>query len=246
MALEECRLTLEDIPVEKDRLHLLGDVTFEAELLLKAKYIETLSGGLQNFKEFLTRRNRGTYLLTGNTENGRVSLLVENGKVSSALFVDSYTGERISGEKSLEILLGALYQHNIVFRVFEVKENKETVQVQSEIIEQPAPPEKPVEKSKPAVPVEKLAIDFDKLQQFKKEFRQIASETAEAYGCRIVDLVYELVGNDLTILITLRKKGIFGKCLEKEFAETIENDIPLLRDNFDLKLNIHLETRLAE
>lgn len=184
--------------------------------------------------------------MTGNTENGRVSLLVENGKVSSALFVDSYTGERISGEKSLEILLGVLYQPNIVFRVFEVKENKETVQVQSEIIEQPAPPEKPVEKSKPAVLVEKLAIDFDKLQQFKKEFRQIASETAEAYGCRIVDLVYELVGNDLTILITLRKKGIFGKCLEKEFAETIENDIPLLRDNFDLKLNIHLETRLAE
>lgn len=239
-------MTTEDIPVARDKLHLLGDVTFEAELLLKAKYVETLSGGLQSFKEFLVKNNQGTYLLTGIIENGRVSILVENGKVSSTLFIDSYTGERVSGEKSLDILLKTLSQPGIVLRVFEVKENKEIVLVQKEEVKQATPPGKPVEKPQAAIPVEKTAVDSEKLQQFKKEFRQIANETAEAYGCRIVDLVYELVGNELTILITLRKKGIFGKCLEEEFAETIKNDLPLLRDNYDLKLNIHLKTRIEE
>jgi len=239
-------LTTEDIPVARDKLHLLGDVTFEAELLLKAKYVETFSGGLQSFKDFLVKNNQGTYLLTGIIENGRVTILVENGKVSSTLFIDSYTGERVSGERSLDILIKTLSQPGIVLRVFEVKDNRETVPVQKEEVKQATPPGKPVEKPQATIPVEKTAVDSEKLQQFKKEFRQIANETAEAYGCRIVDLVYELVGNELTVLITLRKKGIFGKCLEEEFAETIKNDLPLLRDNYDLKLNIHLKTRVEE
>jgi hypothetical protein len=247
LVLEECQLASGDIPVERDKLHMLGDVIFEAQLLLKAKYVESLPGNLQSFKEFLIKHNKGTYLLTGNVENGRISVLVENGKVSSILFVESYTGERIVGEKSLDILLNIFSQPNTTLRVFEVREEKEAVEVQKEKTEQPAPSVKSAEKPQATTfPSKTIELDPEKLQRFKQEFRQIANETAEAYGCRIVDLVYEIVGDDLTILIALKKKGIFGKCLEKEFAETIKNDLPLLRENYDLKLNIILKTSLEE
>jgi len=236
-----------DVPVERDKLHMLDDVIFEAQLLLKAKYVESLPGNLQSFKEFLIKRNKGTYLLTGNVENGRVSVLVENGKVSSILFVDSYTGERIVGEKSLVVLMNILSQPDTTLRVFEVREEKEAVEVQKEKTEQPAPSVKSAEKPKATTsPSKTIELDTEKLQRFKREFRQIANETAEAYGCRIVDLVYEIIGDDLTILISLKKKGMFGRCLEEEFAETIKNDLPLLRENYDLKLNIILKTSLEE
>ncbi|MEM0506210.1 MAG: hypothetical protein QXW58_02990 [Thermosphaera sp.] len=234
-----------EVPVDKEKLHLLGDVTYEADLLLRAKYLETITGGLSGFKEFLSKRNRGTFLLTSNFETGRISVLIENGKVASTLYIDSTTGERRAGEDSLNLFLELVARPDSVFRVFEIRESREETTPAQEPVRETSTARQPLEKV-PQIPSGALTIDSDKLQQFKKEFRQIAVETAEAFGCRIVDLTYEIVGNDLTISIILKKKGIFGKCLEDELAETLRNDLPLLRDNFDLKLNINLKTSLME
>lgn len=250
-------------------LNLLEDPVKEAELFLRGRYVEAVTITLADFVELVSSRlSKGSYLLSCRDDIS-YTILIEDGVIKS--IVEYFeTSIRIPGYMALRDFSRKLASSMIECRIFDLTtEQREggsgaQVSVQAGEVKgvQPVEPGgKSMESVKPVVPlaggeadhriaetvkpVTPPAIDQDRLKGFVKHLRDIISETAELYGCMIIDDISTNLSNEvLAIKVKLRKKGLFGKCRDSELKTNIEKDLPILKELHEVGLEVKIEFQL--
>lgn len=250
-------------------LNLLEDPVKEAELFLRGQYVETVTITLADFVELISSRlSKGSYLLSCRDDIS-YTILIEDGVIKS--IVEYFeTSIRIPGYMALRDFSRKLASSMIECRVFNLTakqregESGAQVSVQAgevKVVQPVEPGGKSIESVKPAAPlagegaahritetvkpVVPPAIDQDRLKGFVKHLRDIISETAELYGCMMIDDISTDLSNEvLVVKVKLRKRGLFGKCRDSELKTNIEKDLPILKELHEVGLEIRIEFQL--
>ncbi|MEL9909400.1 MAG: hypothetical protein QXP97_06075 [Desulfurococcus sp.] len=232
-------------------LNLLEDPVKEAELFLRGQYVEAVTITLSDFVELVSSRlSKGSYLLSCRDDIS-YTILIEDGVIKS--IVEYFeTSIRIPGYMALRDFSRKLASSMIECRIFDLtakrREGESGTQVSMQAGEvkevQPVEPGgKSMESVKPAAPP---AIDQDRLKGFVKHLRDIISETAELYGCVMIDDISTDLSNEvLAVKVKLRKKGLFGKCRDSELKTNIEKDLPILKELHEVGLEVKIEFQLT-
>ncbi|AFL66148.1 hypothetical protein [Desulfurococcus amylolyticus] len=231
-------------------LNLLEDPVKEAELFLRGRYVETVAITLADFVELVSSRlSKGSYLLSCRDDIS-YAILIEDGVIKS--IVEYFeTSIRIPGYMALRDFSRKLASSMIECRIFDLtakqREGESGAQVSMQAGEvKGVQPVEPGGKSIETVkPVAQPAIDQDRLKGFVKHLRDIVSETAELYGCVMIDNISTDLSNEvLVVKVKLRKKGLFGKCRDSELKTNIEKDLPILKELHEVGLEVKIEFQL--
>jgi len=246
------------LPVDYNRVNLLKDITFEAQLLIKSKFVKKITLRYDDFKHLHEYSDEKDVLLTTEISGKRFLIYMEKGKIVSTVMSDPDKGERIVGLRPLATLILISREQPINFKVFEVQEitedrTRETPpRLVYEIVKKKKPPVKTIEKQAKREVVVKpeaekpVVVEFvERIMEFKKKALRMIDDTASLYGCQLVDLKIGISRGNVIVDIIVKKKGLFGKCRVDKLREVLENDLELLLTMHDislpLKLNITLQ-----
>jgi len=234
------------LPIDLKRISVLSDITFEAQLLMRSRFIKKITLNYDDFQKLHEYSNDKDILLTTELDNKRFIIYIEKGKIVSAAMSDPGKGERTVGLKPLASLILASKIQPIVFKLFEIQpmvEEDVTREaprraVGDEVVQQAV--EKRVEKPES---VEKpIVVQFaEKLAEFKNKAYKIISDTALAYGCRVADFKLNVSRGLINITISVRKKSVLGKCDIDSLKNVLENDLNLLLVMYDISLPFKID-----
>jgi len=243
------------MPIDYSRVSLLRDVTFEAKLLLYSKFIKRITVRLEDFKKLHEVAGDKSVLLTTEVNGKRFLIYIEKGRIVSSLLNDVEKGERLSGLKPLAMLIALSRVQPITFKVFEVVEVTEDRTLEAP--ERPAlqlgsrRPEPKAEISPTPIAVESRAeagvegkpviVEFSKkLAEFTNKAQEVASDLASLYNCQVVDVKVSVAKGFVNVVVSVKKRGFFGKCDENSFAESLKRDLELLMAMHDINLPLKL------
>jgi len=256
-------LVLSDLPdltgvkYDPNSMNLLGDPVVEAQMLIASQYVEALKITLVDFIELLSSKaSKGSFLLSCRDDNS-YTVLIEDGVVKSVVEYSTEVSARIHGFTALKNLVKALTSTLLECRLFrlvaEPGAGEATAQLSGEktpaVMEAGGTIETMEVTSATRTPVEvveKPPIDMDKLRGFTKYLRDVVRETAELYGCVLLDELDVKVNTDRVVVrAKLRKKGIFGKCRSNDLISVIKRDLPLIKELYEINVNIVFEAVLT-
>ncbi|MET1160293.1 MAG: hypothetical protein ABWW65_04975 [Thermoprotei archaeon] len=232
------------LPVDLGRTSVLYDITFEAQLLIKSRFVKNIVLKYDDFKKISDLIRGKNLLLTTEINNKRFVIYVENGKIISSLLSDSDKGVRIAGLKPLATLIALSRNTPIKFRLFEIAPaREETPQPPEEAVAHPSEIGAEESVAKPARAEEKppAAVFAEKLAIFKEKATKIIHDSAPAYGCSVIDLEFGVKNSEIYVKIVVRKKGLFSKCRVDKLEEILKNDLQLVATMHDLNLPIKLD-----
>ncbi len=243
------------MPIDLKRVNLLRDITFEAQLLMRSRFIKKIHISYNEFTSLPEISSDKEILLTAELDSKRFILYLANGKLVSIAMSDPDKGERVVGLKPLAMLIMASKLQPIVFKLFEIQpyveedRTQETPhEVKRELVEKKIPPTHIIERTR--APREKgkpIVIKFaEKLADFYKKARKMVEDTAPTYGCQLVDLKIGVSRGVLNINVIVKKKGLFGKCRSEDLGKVLENDLGLLLAMVDLNLPIKVQVSVTK
>jgi len=238
------------MPIETDKLNVLSDITFEAQLLLRSKFIKKIKLGFEDFKNLPKLAEDKEVLLTTNLDGKRFIIYLSHGKIVSSAMVDTSKGTRQVGLKPLATLIAASKISPITFKLYEVQpmvseDRTREASIKPHVIEKaPRKHGGPIEvKAVPEVrPVRKeekegepIILEFTKrIKEFMDKMREDVADLAGYYGCKFLDLKIEISRGVLKIKIYVKKKGLFTKCRTEDLKKAVENDADILLTMLDL------------
>ncbi len=238
------------MPIETDKLNILSDITFEAQLLLRSKFIKKIKLSFEDFKNLPKLAKDKEVLLTTNLDGKRFIIYLDHGKIVSSAMVNTDNGTRQVGLKPLATLIAASKITPVVFKLYEVQPmvsedrtreasiRPRTLEIGSKRRARPlkvkAKPEiKPVGKEEKEG--EPIILEFTKrIKEFMDKMREDVADLAGYYGCKFVDLKIEISRGVLKVKIYVKKKGLFTKCRTEELKKAVENDADILLTMLDL------------
>jgi len=248
---------LTGVKYDPNSMDLLGDPVVEAQMLLAGRYVEAFKITLVDFVELLSSKaSKGSFLLSCRDDNS-YTVLIEDGVVKSVVEYSTEVSARIHGFAALKnmvkVLTSTLLECRLFRLVAEPSAGEAVAQVSTEkapAVVEPGRTAETVEAVSatrtPVEVVEKPPIDMDKLRGFTKYLRDVVRETAELYGCILVDELDVKVNTDRVVIrARLRKKGIFGKCRSDDLKSVIERDLPLMKELYEINVNIVFEAVLT-
>ncbi|OYT39995.1 MAG: hypothetical protein B6U89_03240 [Desulfurococcales archaeon ex4484_58] len=237
------------LPIELKKINVLNDITFEAQLLMRSRFVKKINIRYEDFLNLPSISNDKEVLLTTELDNKRFIIYLENGRIISVAMSDPVKGERTVGLKPLAMLILASKSSPIQFKLFEVQpyieedRTRETPKsIVREIVEEKKPAEKILEKQRPSSLVEKpVIVKFaEKLVEFREKARKMISDSAPSFGCQLVDLKIGVSKGVIHVKLVVRKKGFFGKCRADELKALLDNDLNLLATMYDLNLPLKI------
>ena len=238
------------MPIETDKLNILSDITFEAQLLLRSKFIRKIKLSFEDFKNLPKLAKDKEVLLTTNLDGKRFIVYLDHGKIVSSAMVNTDKGTRQVGLKPLATLIAASKITPVVFKLYEVQPmvsedrtreasiRPRTLEIGSKRRAKPlkakAKPEiKPIGKEEKEG--EPIILEFTKrIKEFMDKMREDVVDLAGYYGCKFVDLKIEISRGVLKVKIYVKKKGLFTKCRTEELKKAVENDADILLTMLDL------------
>lgn len=243
------------MPIDYNRVNVLKDITFEAELLIKSRFVKKITLKFEDLKHLYEFSNDKNILLTTEITGKRFLIYIEKGKIISTVMSDPEKGQRIVGLRPLATLLLIAREQPINFKLFEIIETSEdrtretTPRLIRDVISRERESEKIIEKKKEVKRSEKekpVVVEFvERLVEFRKKALRMIEDTASLYGCSVSDLKIWVSKGNVIVDIIVKKKGFFSKCRVEKLKEVLINDLELLLAMHDiglpLKLNIVLK-----
>ncbi len=245
------------MPIDFNRINVLRDITFEAQLLMRSRFVKKVTINFDEFQRIHEYSDDKEILLTTELDSKRFIIYLEHGKIVSSAMSDPEKGTRVVGLRPLATLILASKNQPIVFKLFEIHaveedRTRETPpRVIHEIVEEKKPPTMALERGvRETLREEKekpiIVVFAEKLVEFRNRARKIVEDTAPAYGCKLIDLKIGIGKGVITIELVLKKKGLFGKCRVNELKRLLENDLSLILTMLDINLPLKVEARLIE
>jgi len=236
------------LPVDYSRVNALADITFEASILLRSKFVKKIDLKYEDFAKLPEISGGKNVLLVTEIGNKRFLVYIEKGTIVSSLVSDAVKGERYAGVKPLAMLIAIARNQPIKFKVFEVAEMTEdkTLEapqralrripedVRETATQQTAKTETSAEK--PAV------VEFAKrFAEFREKIVKAARDLAPLYNCQVLDIEVSISKGYVNVVVRVKKRGLFGKCDENKLKSSLEKDIELLALMHDIGLPVKTE-----
>ncbi len=228
------------LPIDTQRIEVLKDITFEAQLLMKSKFIRKITLTYDDFKKLHELGKDKEVLLTTNLEGKRFVIYIDHGKIVSSAVSDPKTNKRIVGLRPLATLILASKIKPVTLKYFEVqkefsedktRETPKRIYKELRVKQQVQVPTKKEEEKPPVI------LEFSKkIKEFMDRIRYELDEVAPYYGCRPVDVKIELSRGILTLKVYVTKKGIFSKCNVKKLEDILSGDTDLILSMLDLDI----------
>ncbi len=229
------------MPIDTKRMNILNDITFEAQLLMKSKFVKRVTLTYNDIIRVHEFGKDKEVILTTELNGKRFIIYVSHGKIVSTAATDPEKGERIVGLRPLATLILASKIKPITFKLFEIQplhEEEKTREapraIYKELIKhrtiKPIPVKRE-EKEEPAV------MAFAKLlKELIEKVRSDAEDVAPLYGCKVTDVKLGISRGLIFIKIYVRKKGLFGKCRVEELKKNLKNDVDVIASMIDLSM----------
>lgn len=233
------------LPIDMNRMNILYDITFEAQLLMRSKFLKKITLGYKDMLKIHELGKDKEVLLTTEFNNKRYIIYIDHGVIVSSAETDPEKGTRIVGLRPLATLILASKIKPITFKLFEIQpyEEEKTQEapktVYREFITKKkiVPPTIPVSKKK-----ETRIMDFSKmLKELIDKTKQDVEDIAPLYGCKLVDVKLAISHGTIYIRVYVKKKGFLGKCDVEKLKENIKNDLEVITSMIDLNLPYKVE-----
>ncbi len=231
------------LPLDLKRMELLRDITFEADLLKRSRFMEKKSINIDSFLKLVETLNVGKYLITSTVNGKRFVMYIEEGKIVSTALGDPISGKRVVGLRALAHFISKLLVEELSVRIFSIGEEKVEEEAKTKELpkEETMPIKRPVlrrirelaqitVKQRTVVEreisiAEKKELDEEKLKELKNKLEDILSDILSYHGYKLTELKVEVKDSDIYIDVGMKKKKLFGatdpKVLEKKmFKET--------------------------
>ncbi|NPA97775.1 MAG: hypothetical protein GXO43_00190 [Crenarchaeota archaeon] len=240
------------MPIETDKLNVLSDITFEAQLLLRSKFIKKIKLGFEDFKNLPKLAEDKEVLLTTTLDGKRFIIYLSHGKIVSSAMVDTSSGTRQVGLKPLATLIAASKISPITFKLYEVQpmvseDRTREASIRPSLLEKGSrkrsgpievkavPEVRPVPIPKEEKEGQPIILEFTRrIKEFMDKMKEDVSDLAGYYGCKFLDLKIEISRGVLKIKIYVKKKGLFTKCRTEDLKKAVENDADILLTMLDL------------
>ncbi|RLG81447.1 MAG: hypothetical protein DRO13_01140 [Thermoprotei archaeon] len=231
---KELEELMASLPIDLDKADLLGDITFEAQLLIRSRFLGSITVRYEDFKRIHEYSDGKEVLLTAELEGKRFVVYMSNGVIVSVAMSDLEKGERIAGLKPLENLIKISREKPIQFKLFEVVPGEEE--------KKPPTTEAAVEEA--VVEEEREGVELEKkLEEFRNRVRKIIEDTAPAYGCQVVETRVNVAEDKVYVEVLVRKKGLFSRCKSGELKDLLESDLKLVAAMHDLYIPVSVEIK---
>lgn len=239
------------MPIDLRRIGLLGDVVYEAQLLIKSRFVNKVDLDLNGFLRISDYNKYGNILLVTEVEGRRFVIYIENDKIVSIVVSEVKEGTRHSGVRALALLLQLLKLKPLSFKVFEIVPelndvtedvSRRTTRTARSTIT-PATVDVKARGKVQSSTTSATVVFAEKLVQFRDRVKQVLQEIASVSGCVLQDVKVNVSKGTINIHVVLKKK-LFFKCKVEEFKENARKDVELLMEMFDLALpfNITVES----
>ena len=248
------------LSLDLKRMELLRDITFEADLLRRSRFLEKRYMDVDGLFKFFEEYRAGKYLLTATIDDKRYVMYVEDGKIISQALSDPSSGRRLVGLRALAHFVSRLLRGSVQVRVFIIEEER----VEEEAPTREFPKGETIPIKKPSIEkIKQLAhltvkqrgvierrviekrkpIDKDRLKELRKRLVEVLSDLLSYHGYRLVDIDIDLRNSDVYIEINIKKKKLFGATDPKTLREKVRQETEILFNMFDLSSGFKIEIK---
>jgi len=239
------------LPVDYSRVNALADITFEASILLRSKFVKRIDLKYEDFAKLPEISGGKNVLLVTEIDNKRFLIYIEKGIIVSSLVSDPVKGERYAGVKPLAMLIAISRNQPIKFKVFEVAEISEDKTLEAprralhrilEEVRETATPQT-AQAAKTETSTEKPAVvEFaKKFAEFREKAVKAVHDLAPLYNCQVLGIEVGVSKGYVSVVVRVKKRGFFGKCDESKLKNSLEKDLELLALMHDIGLPVKTE-----
>lgn len=236
------------LPLDFKKISLLGDSVFEAQLLLRSRFVAKVELDLSKFLNIKDYNKYGEILLVTEVEGKRFVVYIDQDRILSVAYSEPKSGYRYAGVRALALLLQLLKLKPLVFKLFELMKETEdkTREVPYKSVKQPVQKvETPAALNKREVDKPVTIVFVEKLSEFQKKARSLIEELAYTHGCQLVDFKLTLSKGTINIEVSVKKK-MLTKCRVDELKRSVTKDLELLLDMYDLAFPIKVEVIMCK
>ena len=245
------------MPLDIDKMDRLADITFEADLLRRSRFVGRRKFGIEEFLKFLESLKKKKALLTAKADSHRYIIYIEDGKLASAAISDYSTGKRVVGLRALSQIVSKLIKEVIVFRVFSIEEAEEKYEesIFTEKTRQLTAEEREELEALARINIaayrkrlqsmettSKHVVREISLDELKKKIKETLEDVLEYKGYKLVDLKVQFDGSKLNIVVNIKRRKLFGVAKVNELVGILKKEIDTLfrlldtRKAYDLKI----------
>ncbi len=226
-----------EMSIDYKKIELLNDITFEANLLMRSRFVERRTVDIEGFFKLLQDYQDKDIVITSRLNGRRFIAYIEKGTIISTALSDPSGGRRTAGLRPLAQLLLQAMKKPVTLRVFVVEKEE---RVKEEEKHEPGIAErelgidlKILEKATRPLPRrseeheetgEKKEITKEVLEEFRQKIIDAFEDVLNYKGYRLVSLDIEYDGKELSITVGVKKKKLFGAAKLEELQKALENE----------------------
>ena len=248
------------LSLDLKRMELLRDITFEADLLRRSRFLEKRNMDIDGLFKFFEKFTVGKYLLTASIDNKRYVMYIEDGKIVSSALSDPSSGKRLVGLRALAHFISKLLRGSIQVRVFVIEEER----VEEETPTREFPGGETIPIKKPAIErirqlahltvkqrrviekrfiEEKKPVDQEKLKELRKKLEDVLGDLLNYHGYKLVNVEIDIKDSDVYIELDIKKRKLFGATDPKKLKKRVEEETEILFNMLDLSSGFKIEIK---
>ena len=248
------------LSLDLKRMELLRDITFEADLLRRSRFLEKRNMDIDGLFKFFEKFTVGKYLLTASIDNKRYVMYIEDGKIVSSALSDPSSGKRLVGLRALAHFISKLLRGSVQVRVFIIEEER----VEEETPTREFPRGKTIPIKKPAIErikqlahltvkqrrvvekriiEEKKPVDQERLKELRKKLEDVLGDLLNYHGYKLVNVKIDIKDSDVYIELDIKKRKLFGATDPKKLKKRVEEETEILFNMFDLSSGFRIEIK---
>lgn len=241
------------LPIDYERVDLLKDITFEAQILIRSKFVKKIVLKHEDFKRLHEHSEGKDVLLTTELLGNRFIIYIEKGKIVSTAMSSLEGVERVVGLRPLATLISISRERPITFKLFEVREiedyrareelartSAESALAQALRAREDATA-KPVEEGRPPA-----VVFAEKLNEFRARAERMLIETVPAYGCKLMDYKMSVSKGVIAINLLVKRSSFISKCRVDKLKNLLKNDLELVLAMLDIDLSLVINVELLD
>ncbi len=248
------------LSLDLKRMELLRDITFEADLLRRSRFLEKRNMDIDGLFKFFEKFTIGKYLLTASIDNKRYVMYIEDGKIVSSALSDPSSGKRLVGLRALAHFISKLLRGSVQVRVFIIEEER----VEEETPTREFPRGKTIPIKKPAIErikqlahltvkqrrvvekriiEEKKPVEQERLKELRKRLEDVLGDLLNYHGYKLVNIKIDIKDSDVYIELDIKKRKLFGATDPKKLKKRVEEETEILFNMLDLSSGFRIEIK---
>ncbi len=237
-----------EMMIDYKKLDLLNDITFEANLLMRSRFVERRSVDLDGFLRLLEEYKDRDIIITSRLNGRRFIAYIEKGTIISTALSDPKTGRRITGLRPLAQLLLMAMQKQVPLRIFVVEEEKEKreekreetraekeLNVDLKILERATTIRPPKKEEAVEKPVEKHVIDEKTLEELKQKITEAFEDVLNYKGYRLLGVEIEYREGKIIVKTYVKKKKLFGAAKLEDVKQALQGEVDITLKLMEIK-----------